>query len=50
MPLRSGSASIGLLVVASEDKKRFYPEMGTVFLQRLADAVGAALQPFVPKD
>lgn len=44
MPLRSGNQSIGLLIIASEDKERFYPEMGTVFLQRIAETVSAALR------
>lgn len=43
--LRAGEQSIGLLVLASEDTQRFYPEMGTVFLQRIAETVSAALQP-----
>lgn len=45
MPLRADNQSIGLLIIASEDAKRFYPEMGTVFLQRIADIVSAALRP-----
>lgn len=44
IPLRDGEHSIGLLILASEDAKRFYPEMGTVFLQRIAEAVSAALR------
>jgi len=48
LPLHAGSESIGLLVLASEDKQRFYPEMGTLFLQRIADAVSAALHPHLP--
>jgi uncharacterized protein YigA (DUF484 family) len=43
--LHAGSNTIGMLVLASEDKQRFYPEMGTVFLQRIAEAVSSALQP-----
>ena len=45
LPLHAGSETIGLLVLASEDKQRFYPEMGTVFLQRIAEAASAALHP-----
>ena len=45
LPLYAGSASIGLLILASEDKQRFYPEMGTVYLQRIAEAVSSALHP-----
>ncbi|HEU0282328.1 MAG TPA: DUF484 family protein [Gallionella sp.] len=45
LPLHAGSETIGLLVLASEDKQRFYPAMGTVFLQRIAEAVSSALHP-----
>lgn len=45
LPLHAGNETIGLLVLASEDKQRFYPEMGTVFLQRIAEAVESALHP-----
>jgi uncharacterized protein YigA (DUF484 family) len=44
LPLRANNQSIGLLVLASEDAQRFYPEMGTVFLQRIAETVSCALQ------
>jgi uncharacterized protein len=47
LPLRAGIETIGLLVLASEDKQRFYPEMGTVFLQRIAEAAASALHPFI---
>jgi uncharacterized protein YigA (DUF484 family) len=47
LPLRAGSATIGMLVLASEEKQRFYPEMGTIFLQRIAEAVESALHPYV---
>jgi uncharacterized protein YigA (DUF484 family) len=47
LPLHAGSETIGLLVLASEDKQRFYPEMGTVFLQRIADATASALHPYL---
>jgi uncharacterized protein len=42
IPLRSAS-TFGLLALASEDAHRFYPEMGTVFLKRIGEMVGAAL-------
>jgi hypothetical protein len=45
LPLRQDGETIGMLALASEDKQRFYPEMGTVFLQCIADAVSAALHP-----
>ncbi|MEO8343402.1 MAG: DUF484 family protein [Gallionella sp.] len=47
LPLHAGSDTIGLLILASEDKQRFYPEMGTVFLQRIAEAVESALHPYL---
>lgn len=46
VPLRGGENSIGLLILASEDQQRFYPEMGTVFLQRIAELCSAALAPY----
>ena len=42
LPLRDGE-SFGLLALASEDPQRFYPEMGTLYLKRLGDLVGAAI-------
>jgi len=47
LPLHAGNKTIGLLVLASEDRQRFYPEMGTVFLQRIAEAVESALHPYL---
>jgi|WetSurMetagenome_2_1015567.scaffolds.fasta_scaffold11229_5 uncharacterized protein len=47
LPLHAGSETAGLLVLASEDKQRFYPEMGTVFLERIAEAVASALHPYL---
>lgn len=45
IPLRPAvaAAPIGLLVLASEEHKRFYPGMGTLYLERLGQLVGAAL-------
>ena len=45
IPLRPtpAAAPIGLLVLASEEDKRFYPSMGTLYLERLGQLVGAAL-------
>lgn len=45
IPLRPAPAAapIGLLVLASEDAKRFYAGMGTLYLDRLSQLVGAAL-------
>jgi uncharacterized protein YigA (DUF484 family) len=45
IPLRPAAATapVGLLVLASEEAKRFYPSMGTLYLERLGQLVGAAL-------
>ena len=45
--LNAGGKTIGMLVLASEEKQRFYPGMGTVFLQRIAEAVSGALHPYL---
>ena len=42
VPLRD-DASLGLLVMGSEDPQRFYPEMGTLYLERIADVLSAAI-------
>ena len=38
-----GDKAFGLLAMASEDAQRFYPEMGTLYLKRLAGLAAAAL-------
>ncbi|KAB2319549.1 DUF484 family protein [Betaproteobacteria bacterium SCN1] len=45
IPLRmaAGSPSLGLLVLASEEEKRFYAGMGTLYLTRLGQTLAAAL-------
>jgi uncharacterized protein YigA (DUF484 family) len=45
IPLRPAAATapVGLLVLASEEAKRFYPSMGTLYLERLGQLVAAAL-------
>jgi uncharacterized protein len=47
IPLREGGdeagACFGLLLLASEEAHRFYPEMGTLYLQRIGDMAAAAL-------
>jgi len=35
--------AFGLLVLASEDPQRFYPEMGTIYLKRLGELISSAL-------
>jgi len=42
VPMRT-QKTIGLIALASEDAERFYPEMGTLYLKRLGELVGAAL-------
>jgi uncharacterized protein YigA (DUF484 family) len=36
-------ACFGMLLLASEEPHRFYPEMGTLYLQRIGDMAAAAL-------
>ncbi len=43
VPLRHGGRVVGLLALGSDDPQRFYPEMGTLFLERMGDMLGAAL-------
>lgn len=45
IPLRPAAHAVpvGVLVLASEEAKRFYPGMGTLYLERLGQLVGAAL-------
>ena len=45
-PLKEGNLS-GIMVLASEDGKRFYPEMGTLYLTWLAELAGAACARFL---
>ncbi|MBE0613299.1 MAG: DUF484 family protein [Burkholderiales bacterium] len=47
MTLRDGGECFGMLALASEDPKRFYPEMGTLYLQRLSELLSAALRRYV---
>jgi uncharacterized protein YigA (DUF484 family) len=43
IPLRHEGACFGLLLLASEELHRFYPEMGTLYLDRIGDMAAAAL-------
>jgi uncharacterized protein YigA (DUF484 family) len=45
-PLREDNLN-GMLVLASEDSKRFYPEMGTLYLTWLAELSSAAISRFL---
>ncbi|HXS51044.1 MAG TPA: DUF484 family protein [Usitatibacter sp.] len=47
VPLRHEGATFGAIGLASEDPKRFYPEMGTLYLARIGDIVSHALWRFV---
>ena len=42
-----GSEAFGLLAMASEDARRFYPEMGTLYLKRLGELGSAALARYL---
>lgn len=46
IPLHSQTV-FGLLILGSEDAKRFYPEMGTMFLKRIGELVSAALLRYI---
>jgi len=43
VPLRRGEETFGLLALGSEEAQRFYPEMGTLYLERIGEVVAAAL-------
>lgn len=44
VPLRqSGGACFGLLIMASEEAQRFYPDLGTLYLERIGEMAAAAL-------
>ena len=44
IPLRDGD-TFGLLALASEEPRRYFSGMGTVYLSRLGDLIGCALAP-----
>ena len=45
--LRREKLHFGVVALASEDPKRFYPEMGTLYLARIGELVSHALWRFV---
>ena len=45
--LERDGMDFGVVALASEDPKRFYPEMGTLYLQRIGELVSHALWRFV---
>ena len=46
VPLKN-SQIIGVLAMASNDERRFYPEMGTMFIERVGTLVSAAIQKYI---
>jgi len=48
IPLRDGTESFGILAMGSEDERRFYPEMGTLYLTRLGELLSGALLRYLP--
>lgn len=43
VPLRRKGETFGVLLLASEEAHRFYPEMGTLYLERIGGLTAAAL-------
>lgn len=46
IPLRSEHV-FGLLAIGADDERRFYPEMGTLYLKRIGELVSAALLRYI---
>ena len=47
VPLERDGLGFGVVALASEDPKRFYPEMGTLYLARIGSLMSHALWRFV---
>lgn len=47
VPLRELDQTYGMLALGSEDLLRFYPDMGTLYLNRIGDLVSAGLLRFL---
>ena len=43
IPLRRDAQIFGMLALGSEDAQRFFPEMGTLYVERIGDLVAAAV-------
>ncbi len=43
IPLRRDAQIFGMLALGSEDPERFFPEMGTLYVERIGDLVSAAV-------
>jgi uncharacterized protein YigA (DUF484 family) len=37
----------GIVIMASDNEKRFYPEMGTMFIERIGELVSAAIEKYI---
>lgn len=50
LPLRAGpeETAFGLLVLASDDPRRFHVQMGTAFVERIAELAAASLTRLLP--
>lgn len=46
IPLRSETV-FGLLAIGADDERRFYPEMGTLYLKRIGELVSASLLRYI---
>lgn len=44
IPLRCDGQALGMLALASEEPERFYPDMGTLFLERLGETLAVTLR------
>jgi hypothetical protein len=47
VPLQRDGLGFGVVALASEDPKRFYPEMGTLYLARIGELMSHALWRYV---
>jgi uncharacterized protein YigA (DUF484 family) len=47
VPLQRDARGFGVVALASEDPKRFYPEMGTLYLARIGELMSHALWRYV---
>ena len=45
--IRDQTGTVGLLALGSEDPRRFYPEMGTLYLGRIGELASASLSRFL---
>ncbi|HSD37961.1 MAG TPA: DUF484 family protein [Rhodocyclaceae bacterium] len=43
IPLRRDAQVFGMMALGSEDAQRFFPEMGTLYVERIGDLVSAAV-------